>query len=302
MNSGTKPKVPFLNPEQLMSVRSLNLRVKIIVEGLIAGLHRSPYHGFSSEFLEHRPYQQGDSVRSIDWRAYARTDRAAVRLFEDETNLYARILLDKSASMGFCWGSRMTKLDYARTLAASIAWILIRQRDAVGIMTFDDKAGTCLEPHSTGAQLKNILSTLQNCSPSQGTHCGRALNAAAGVIRKRGLCVVISDLLDEPESVIQGLRHLRFKKQDVMVIAVLDPMETDFRNSAPLLIHDMETGSDVAIDGETAAAFQKNGLSAHFDKISAACRELGIDIETVLTSELFHKALIRILDKRRRLF
>jgi uncharacterized protein (DUF58 family) len=292
----------FLNPEQLLPVRSLSLRARIIVEGLIAGLHKSPYHGFSAEFLEHRQYQQGDAAKSIDWRAFARTDRAVVRLFEDETNLYARILVDKSASMAFSSAQQMTKFEYARTLAAALALILIRQRDAVGLVTFDEKVETALPPRSTGIQLKNILSALQNCSPSDKTSSGNAINAVASTIRRRGLCVIFSDLLDEPESVIKGLRHLRFKRQDVILVAVLDGMETGFDKSSPLKIRDMESGESIEVDGETAAGFQNNGLLNHLGRISTACRELGIDFNRISTSQPFVQAMLNILEKRRRLF
>jgi uncharacterized protein (DUF58 family) len=294
--------VTFLKPEQLSPIRNLNLRAKIIVEGLIAGLHRSPYHGFSTEFLEHRPYFQGESIRNIDWRTYARTDRAVVRLFEDETNLYGRIMLDKSASMAFGSENNMTKFDYARTLAASLAWILIRQRDAVGLVTFDEKVDVALPPRSTNVQLKNILSCLQNSSPSLSTHSGAAIDSAARAIHKRGLCVLISDLFDEPASIIQGLRHLRFKRQDTIVIWLLDPLELNFTSDAPLSVHDMESGERIFLDGRIAGRHYSEGFMRHRAVMEDACRENRVDFEVVCTDEPFHRALMRILEKRRRLY
>jgi uncharacterized protein (DUF58 family) len=292
----------FLDPRHLSPIRSLNLRAKIIVEGLIAGMHRSPYHGFSAEFLEHRPYFQGESIRSIDWRAYARTDRAVVRLFEDETNLYARILLDKSASMAFSSGGPLTKFDYARTLAASLAWILIRQRDAVGLITFDEKVDVALPPRSTNVQLRNILACLQRSGPSNATRCGSAIDEAARGINKRGLCIVISDLFDDPSSIVTALRHIRFKRQDTMVLQVLDGMERRFYRDAPLQVTDMESGERLYLDGATAGEYYGRGMAAHRAAIVRACTELEIDFDTVQTSEPFHRALLRILEKRRRLF
>jgi len=297
-----KPSASFLRPEQLTPIRNLNLRAKIIVEGLIAGLHRSPYHGFSAEFLEHRPYFQGESIRNIDWRKYARSDRTVVRLFEDETNLYARILFDKSASMSFSSQGAVSKFDYARTLAASLAWIFIRQRDAVGLVTFDKSVDTSMPPRSTNVQLKNIISCLEASTPSHTTRCGAAIDEAARSIHKRGLCVLISDLFDDAASIIQGLRHLRFKRQDTIVIWLLDPMEREFGRDALLEVRDVESGEKVFLDGETAGEYYRRGMERHRAEIENACKELTIDCETVITDEPFHRALLRILEKRRRLF
>ncbi|MFP4416538.1 MAG: DUF58 domain-containing protein [Chitinispirillaceae bacterium] len=291
----------FLKPEQLVPIRSLSLRAKLIVEGIIAGLHRSPYHGFSADFLEYRPYRFGEPTRMIDWRKFARSDKTVVRLFEDETNLYARILVDTSASMRFKGGGQMTKYDYARTVAASLAWILIRQRDAVGVVTFDEKIGLSVPPRSTNVQLKTILNTLEAVKPSNATACGKALNTIAQTLRKRGLSVIISDMLDDPDDIIQGLRHLRFKRQEVVVIWVSDPQESDFRQNTPLRMIDIETNQELVLDAQTAAQYHMDGFTSHRRKIEEACKELAIDCEIVTTDTPFHTALFRILEKRRRL-
>lgn len=300
--SAEKRQITFLKPEHLVPIRSLTLRAKCIVEGLITGIHRSPYHGFSSEFLEYRPYRYGEPARCIDWRKYARTEKSVVRLFEDETNLYARILLDKSASMQFCSEGVISKFDYARTLAASLAWILIRQRDAVGIAVFDDNIEISIPPRSTNLQLKTIISNLERIVPGRHTNCGIAVDSIARKVRKRGLCILISDLFDNPESIITSLRHLRFKRQDVIVLWILDPMELDFKKDARLKVKDIETNEEILLDGETARYFYRTGFSEHRKKIEEACRELSIDCAIMSTNEAFQKALIRVLEKRRRLF
>jgi uncharacterized protein (DUF58 family) len=300
MTTDTSPSI--LKPEHVAPIRSLSLRAKLIVEGLIAGLHRSPYHGFSAEFLEYRPYRTGESTRLIDWRKYAKTDKTVVRLFEDETNLYARILIDKSASMRFSSRRGMTKFEYARTLAASLAWILIRQRDAVGLAIFDEHVELSVPPRSANIQLKTILSCLDRTEPGNRTHCGGAIDEVARTIRKRGLCVVISDLFDDVDSIVRGLHHLRFKQQDVIVLWVLDPMERDFRKPGPLRIHDLESDEEVLVDGETAARYYRQGIGEQRDAVERACRDREIDCEIVTTDEPFAKALLRILEKRRRLF
>jgi uncharacterized protein (DUF58 family) len=297
-----KKNISFLNPEHLAPIRNLSLRAKGIVEGTIAGMHKSPYHGFSAEFLEYRPYRTGEAAGRIDWRKYAKTDRSLVRMYEDETNLFATILLDKSGSMKFRHGSAMTKYDYARTLAASLAWILIRQRDAVGLFAFDSAESVYIPPRSTNVQLSTILSRLDSLEPSGETRCGASIERLAQTLRKRGMCIVMSDLFDEPSEVIRGLRHLRFKRQDVMVIRVLDPLEASFAEGGSCKVVDLETGNTLVLDGRTASEYFNHGMIEHSRRIEEACRGLRVDFETILTDEPFVKALVGILQKRRRLF
>jgi len=293
--------VAFLKPEHLAPIRNINLRAKLIVEGMIAGLHKSPYHGFSAEFLEYRPYRTGESARSIDWRKYAKTDRSYVRLFEDETNCPAHILIDKSASMRFAADKRISKFDYARTLAASIAWILIRQRDAVAFAAFDERVATYLPPRSTNIQLKNILSVLDGIEPGAQTRCGHSINRLAQGIKRRGLTIVLSDLFDDPDSILKGLRHLRFKRQDVLLLWVLDPQERSFSAKNSYQLHDMETGKTIFLDGHTASRFLYEGIKHHGEIVERGCRELKIDFSVITTDEPFVRALIRVLQTRRRL-
>jgi uncharacterized protein (DUF58 family) len=273
----------------------------MIVEGTIAGLHKSPFHGFSSEFLEYRPYLHGEPARKVDWRKYAKSDKAFVRLYEDETNLSAHILLDKSASMGFGSGG-VTKFDYARTLAASIAWILVRQKDAAGLVAFDEEIRFYMPPKSTNLQLKNIISYLEASGAEHRTQCGAVINSAAAMLKKRGLCVVISDFLDDPESIAMGLRHLRFKRQDILAIAVADPMELNFDGRSDYRLKDLETGREITIDSRTASEYFNTGMAGHRSALVDICRELKVDFEEVSTDEPFHKSLMRVIDKRRRLF
>jgi uncharacterized protein (DUF58 family) len=294
-------KSTFLKPDQLIPL-NLNLRAKLIVEGMIAGLHKSPYHGFSAQFLEYRQYLQGESAKKIDWRKYAKTDKAVVRLFEDETNLFAHILVDKSASMGFASNGQMSRFDYARTLAASLARIFINQRDAVGMASFDESLGSYLPPRSTNIQLKNIINELNKIESGAQTHCASAVNTLAAGISKRGLCIIISDFFDDPLEIAEALRHLRFKRQDVIAIWVLDPFELNFASKATYRFQDLENGKILTLDGKTASEYFARGFTEHRQKIEQACKELQIDIEMVLTDEPFQKALFRILEKRRRMF
>jgi uncharacterized protein (DUF58 family) len=293
----------LIKPEQISAVRNLTLRARLIVEGLMTGIHKSPFHGFSVEFLEYRPYQTGESIKGIDWRKFARSDKAVVKLYEDETNLRAQLLFDKSASMRFASASSaVSKLEYAKTIAASIAWILIRQRDAVGLAAFDAEVSVDLPPRSTNVQLKTILSVLDSMEASSATRVGSAIDAVASRLTKRGLCILFSDLFDDTERIVHGLRHLRFKRQDVIVLWILDPQELAFAGSSPLRMRDLETGKELLIDGETAGRFFRDGFKSHKDILVRACKELSIDLAVVSTDEPFQKALHKILEKRKRLF
>lgn len=289
----------ILRPEHIAPFRNVSLRARQIVEGMIAGFHKSPYHGFSAEFLEYRAYQPGESAGAIDWRLYAKTDRSYVRLFEDETNLHAQVMVDKSASMGFAAEGRESKFDYACTLAAAFAWILIHQRDAVAVAAFDETVTSYLPPRSTNVQLQNILTLLNGIEASSATRCGKAINMLAHGIKRAGLTIVLSDLLDEPESIMRGLRHLRFKRQDVLVLWLLDPQECSFSARNAYRLQDMENGNRVMLDGAVAAEHLSRGMAEHRQVLERGCRELRIDFAMVMTNEPYADTLVKILRKRR---
>jgi len=290
----------FLSPEHIAPVRNLSLRARLIVEGMIAGLHKSPYHGFSAEFSEYRAYRSGESARAIDWRKYAKTDRSYVRLYEDETNLSAHLLIDKSASMGFASGTNMSKFDYARTLAAAIAWILIRQRDAVGLAAFDEEIISYLPSRSTNIQLKNIMATLDALTCSAPSRCGSVINHLAAGIKKRGMTIILSDFLDDPEEILKGLRHLRFKQQDILCLWLRDPQECAFSDKRSWQLRDSENGQTLTLDGRTAADYLAKGMKEHGELLENGCRELKADFSSVITNEPFVHALMRVLSARGR--
>jgi len=300
MNKANQINKSF-QPEHVLAVRNLNLRAKLIVEGMIAGIHRSPYHGFSAEFSEYRNYQLGETTRYIDWRKYAKTDKTLVKLFEDETNLYAHILLDKSASMGFGSEKSKTKFEYAKTLAAALAWLLIRQRDAVGLSLFDTTIHNHISPRSTMIQLKNIINTLDTSHPSNITSSGDAIHWLAGMIKKRGLCIIISDLLDNPQRLIDGLRHLRYKKQDIIVLWILDPMELAFSEASALELIDAETNQRMKLDGGVASQMYREKFYEHGEILCDTCRDMFIDFHRISITEPFQKVLHKIAGKRRRM-
>lgn len=292
----------FLKPEHLSPLSGLSLRAKHIVEGLIAGMHRSPYHGFSSEFLEFRPYREGEPASKIDWRKYAKTEKNFVRLFEDETNLYAHILLDKSGSMEYASKDNWSKFEFARTLAAALSWILIRQRDAVGISLFSDEVEVMIKPGSTNTKLKEIISTLEISSPSKTTNCAPSINRIASTIKKRGMTILISDLMDDAKEIIKSLKHLKFNGQDIILIRVLDPMESNFLTKNDLNITDLETDAKFKIDSKTATESFVQGFKEHCEILNKGCRELSIDFLTLSTASPFAEALLKVVEKRNRKF
>ena len=297
----TSATTTLLHPADIQSVRGLELRARFIVEGMIAGLHKSPFHGFSAEFLEYRPYRSGESVRTIDWRAYARSGRAYVRLYEDETNCPATIALDKSASMDFRRGAAVTKFEYSRTLAAALAWLLHGQRDAVGLAAFDERVTLLLPARATSIHLTTILRGLEQLACSGRTACAASLSAVASHLRKRGLCIIISDLLDDPDTIATALRHIRFKKQDVIVLHVLDPFECGFTTADTLDITDRETGQRLLVRGDVAAQYQREGMAAHCHALEHACRGLQISYERITTDMPFARALLSVIEKRKHL-
>jgi uncharacterized protein (DUF58 family) len=292
----------LLKPEQFARIRTLHLWARLIVEGTNVGVHRSPYHGFSAEFLEYRAYQPGESTRLIDWRKYAKSDETVVRLFEDETNLRAHIMLDTSGSMAFASPGVVSKHTYASVLCAAIAWILVRQRDAVGFGAFGEHSRVLLTPRSTSVHLRTIINHLDTLAAGGAAACGSAIDTLARHVHRRGLCIVVSDLLDDPAAIARGLRHLRFKRQDVLILWVRDPMERAFTHSSLLHLRDLETGRRLALDPAVAAAHYAKGIAEHKQALERICRDLRVDLTEVGTDEPVEKALSRVVQKRRRLY
>jgi uncharacterized protein (DUF58 family) len=292
----------YLNPEIVSKLKGMEMRARMVVEGFIAGLHRSPYHGFSVEFAEHRQYMPGDNIRDIDWKVYGKRDRFYIKQYEEETNLKAYLLLDCSRSMAYRSGSRIMKLDYARLLAAALSYMMLRQRDAVGMVAFDEKIRRYVPPRSKYGHLHVLLTEIAAQEPSQKTDVGVALHEMAERIKRRGLIVVLSDLLDEASTIISGLKHFRYDKHEVIVFHILDPRERDFAFPREAIFKDMETGDEV-----TTLPFQikkdyARAVAGFAEEISSACRQANIDYHAIDTATPFDKALYAFLAKRERLY
>ena len=293
-------KTQYLTPDAVSRLKNMQLRARLVVEGFIAGLHKSPYHGFSVEFTQHRPYMPGDPPRKIDWRVYGRTDKFFVKQFEEETNLKSYLLLDCSASMGYRSG-KITKLDYSSYLSASLTYLLLQQRDAVGLITFDDKLRTYIPPRSIQGYLNRILVELENNQPGGETDIGGMLHLAADRFKRRGLVVVISDLLDDPESILSGLKHFRHDGHEVLLFHVLDPMEKSFGFKGNIRFRDMETSERLPASPEHLREAYREEFGRYLKTIESGCRDHKIDYVPFDTEEPFDTALFAYLNKRGRL-
>ncbi len=286
-----------MDPSVVMSIRSLELRAKVIVNGFRTGLNRSPRHGFSVEFSEYRHYTQGDDPRFFDWKLFARTDRSYIRLFEDETNLRCYLITDFSRSMSF--GSvGWTKHEYARTIAASLAWMLNKQGDAVGVSLFDERLRTVLPARYRPGQLRRILVTLLEATSGQATNPGSALEDAAARLPRRGLAIVISDLLAPVEQFETGVKLLRGRGHDVIVFQVLDPLELSLDIDGPRLFEDLESHRSIFADPEkTRADFQRK-IKTHNNQMESICSQLGTSFLQVTTDQPLELVLSGFLHAR----
>lgn len=292
----------YLQPDIVSKLKGMELRARMVVEGFIAGMHKSPYHGFSVEFAEHRQYMPGDNIRAIDWKVFAKTDRYYIKKYEEETNLKGYLLLDCSRSMAYRSGQRLTKLDYAGLLSGALSYMMLHQRDAVGLVAFDDKIRRYIPPRSKAGHLHVLLKEIADQTPSEKTDIAVALHEMAERIKRRGLVIILSDLLDEPSKIVSGLRHFRYNGHEVILFHILDPRERDFAFGAEAVFKDMETGEEVTtLPFQIKKDFAKMA-KAFAAEIASACRQSNIDYHPIDTAMPFDKALYGFLAKRERLY
>ncbi|QEL19655.1 DUF58 domain-containing protein [Limnoglobus roseus] len=289
----------FIDPAALMRIKSLQLRARVVVEGFEKGLHRSPYHGFSVEFSEYRQYTPGDDPRYLDWRLYARSDRYYIKKFEDETNLRCHLIVDGSRSMGYASGP-VTKWDYARTAAATVAYFLSRQRDAVGLATFEDRVVEYLPPRSRPGQLAHLMAVLHREPQGKATDLIRPLEEVAAATPRRGLFILFSDLL-VPTGIVQtSIGNLRAAGHEVVVVRVLDPEEERFTFSTAAMFQDAETGRELFVDPRTAAREYRTRFTNHANALREACVGVGADFEQLTTDQPLERVLFDLLLARAR--
>lgn len=299
MTTNTNDSRKYLDPRMLAKLHGLKLRARHIVEGFVAGLHRSPFHGFSIEFAEHREYTPGDDLRYVDWKVYGRSDKVYLKQFEDETNLICYIVLDVSESMGFQGpGSPMSKLEYAQCLAASLAWLVLQQQDAVGITTFDSQIRALLRPSSNASQLQQAVQVLEGCQASEETSAGPIFHHLAQRLNKRGVVVILSDLFDNTESLLAGLKHFRHRRHDVILFHVLDAAELDFPFHDPTLFKGLEHLPDVHVDPAALRRAYLHEFEAFLKSVRAGCRAQQIDYQLMRTDQPLDWALSTYLAAR----
>jgi len=293
----------YLDPETASRFGRLDLVARLVVEGFITGLHRSPYHGFSAEFSEHRPYMPGDALRDLDWKALAKTDRMYVKRYEEETNLKAYIMVDVSGSMAFADGGRITKFRYASCIAAAMSYLMLRQRDAVGLVLFRDGLVSFVPPRSVSSQLNVLLRELTKATPGAETSMAPAFHALAERLSRRGLVVVLSDLLDDPDDVLTGLRHFRHRGHEVLALQILDPRERDLdlrRSDTRFIDLEKPEGESITTQPWHIQEAYCERVEALLAKYQRGCAEAGVDYALLDTETPFETALSRYLVRRRR--
>ncbi len=300
----------YLDPVVVSRLNNMELRARLIVEGFITGLHKSPYHGFSVEFAEHRPYNPGDELRHVDWKVYAKTDRHYVKQYEEETNLRHYVVLDTSPSMRYRHAAGLTKLEYGAYLAAALHFLMIRQRDATGLVAFDERVHTLLRPKSTQGYLRQILAHLERFTgqPAEGqrTSAAAVLNEVAERIARRSLVVLITDLFENVEAhedLLRALRHLRHRGHEVLVFHVLESeTERRFRfPDVPMVFRDMETGEEITLQPAQLRAHYAEAVQRFSETFRRRCLERNIDFVELDTGEPYDTALLTYLNKRRKL-
>ncbi len=293
--------VQYLHPDVVAKLGSMELRARLVVEGFITGLHKSPFHGFSAEFSEHRQYRPGDELKHIDWKIYGRSDRYYVKQYEDETNLRCLIAVDQSASMGYASKGHITKFQYASYLAAALSYLVLQQRDAAGLATYTTDVDVYLPPSSKRSYAQELIRALEQATPHDATGTATALHRLAERITRRGLVVIISDLFDDPAEILQALRHFRHNRHDVLVLQVLDPREVDFDFGAAAVFKDVESGEELTTQPLQLKQAYRASVERFCTEIKRGCHAQNIDYVRITTDTPFDVALREYLVKRRRL-
>ena len=293
-------KRKYLEPEMVARLSNMSLRARLVVEGYIIGQHKSPFHGFSVEFAEHRAYGPGDEIRHVDWKLYGKTDRYFVKQYEEETNLRAYILLDTSRSMEYK-SSKISKLDYGNYLSAALAYLMINKQDGVGLTLFDNQIQKFIPPRSKPSHINTILTHLDTIGTGKDTDVGIVLHEMAERIKKRGLVILISDLFDEPENIIKGLKHFRHNKQEIIVFHIMDRKELDFNFTNRTKFKDMETDEQITTEPWKIRKIYQQSIQSYQDELRLRCREQKIDYVPLFTDQNLDLALNEFLKKRQRL-
>jgi len=288
----------YFDPQVLAGISNLYLRARWVVEGMLSGVHRSRAKGFSVEFEEHREYSPGDEIRRIDWKALGKFDRYFIKEYEDETNLRAYLVLDASASMDYA-SNGITKIDYGCTLTASLAYLILKQQDAAGVVTFSNRVEAFIPPRAKRDYLIQILHALENRGPAGETNVGKILEEIGSQIKRRGLVILVSDLLDDPEQILKGLRLFRFKGNDVIVFHLLDQAELDLPFEGNILFEDLEAVNlKVVADPRSIRNTYREVVQEFISEMRQQCHDNSIDYQLISTATPLDQALASYLSWR----
>jgi len=290
----------YLNPAVISKIENLSLRAKLVVEGFIIGMHKSPYHGFSVEFSEHRPYGFGDEIKFIDWKLWAKTDRFYIKQFEEETNLKCHIVLDKSASMEY-GSDKINKFDYSKTLTAALIYLMIKQQDAVGLTMFDDSIKTMIKPRSKISHLNSLLKAMHKTKTGGETSISKLLHTLAESITKKGLIILISDLLDDENEVIKGLRHFKHKGHEVIIFHIIDPKEKNLDFNQNINFLDIENHSSLITDTRQIKDQYNKAFNNFCNFYKKHCSMNKIDYIPISTDNSLDISIMQYLIKRNKL-
>jgi uncharacterized protein (DUF58 family) len=275
----------YLNPRTLASLQGLDLQARMVVEGYVAGMHKSPYHGFSVEFAEHREYVAGDDIRHIDWKVWSKTDKYYLKQYEEETNLLTYLLLDTSESMGYASDDNVTKLQYGQYVAAALAYLVLQQQDSVGLATFDEQLRRYLRPSSQAAHLKELFHIMDVSPARQKTEMGSIFHDLAERFKKRGVVVLISDLFDDVASILNGLRHFRHRRHEVIVFHILDPAEIDFPFRETTLFKGLEGLPEVLTEPYALRKAYQAEVAEFLRELKKGCQMVNIDYVPLRTDQ-----------------
>lgn len=289
----------YLDPQTLASLQGLELRARLIVEGYVSGVHRSPYHGFSIEFAEHREYVPGDDLRYVDWKVFGKTDKIYLKQYEEETNLVSYMLLDTSESMRYrSEAAALTKLEYAQCVAGALSYLVLQQQDSVGLVTFDREIRALVRASSNPSHLKQLLHVMDESVPERKTATGPIFHDLAERLKKRGIVLILSDLFDDVPSMMAGLKHFRHRRHEVILFHVLDPAELDFPFQQVTLFKGLEQLPDVLTEPRALRKAYLREFGAFLREVKQGCRAHRIDYFQMRTDQPLDVALSTYLASR----
>lgn len=303
MSETTTDYRKYLDPRTLARIQSLDLRARLIVEGLMTGMHRSPYQGISVEFAQHRPYVPGDDIRHVDWKVFGRSDKIYLKQYQEETNLHLICVVDSSESMGFGsfdkkdFGS-WTKYDHATAIAASLSYMAIQQQDSVGLAVFDQALSRYFKPSNSPSQWRLITQELQTIPKWNKTNTGKILDQLAEKLTHRSLIVILSDFFDDLESIKKGLRHLRYKKHEIMVFQILDPQEIEFPFEDVTMFKGLEEMGELLTEPRALRAGYLEQLKQFTEGLQKLCRGMNIDFVRMNSGDMLDVSLSGFLANR----